>query len=64
MGQVSDQGVKGGVMGIAIYFMSKYNVDPVLMAMAIPMLATVFAVVSKKIGDPAVASFFGDKPAA
>jgi hypothetical protein len=64
MGQVGDQSAKGGVMGIAIYFMVKYNVDPALIAMATPLLAGVLAAASKKIGDPNVASFFGDKTTA
>jgi hypothetical protein len=60
MGQVGDQSVKGGVLGVAIYFMSKYNMDPALIAMLTPMIAAVMAVASKKIGDPEIASFFGN----
>lgn len=61
MGQVSDQSAKGGVIGIVMYFMVKYNVDPALVALATPLIATVLAVVSKKVGDPEIASFFNDK---
>lgn len=61
MGQVSDQSAKGGVIGIVMYFMVKYNVDPALIALTTPLIATVLAVVSKKVGDPELASFFGDK---
>lgn len=64
MGQVGDQSAKGGLMGIAIYFMSKYNVDPALIAMATPVIAGFLAVASKKVGDPSIASFFGDKKTA
>jgi hypothetical protein len=47
-------------MGVAMYFMAKYNMDPALMAILTPMIAAALAVVSKKVpfGEDG-ASFFG-----
>lgn len=60
MGQVTDQSFKGGLMGVAMYFMAKYNMDPALMAILTPMIAATLAIVSKKVpfGEDG-ASFFG-----
>jgi hypothetical protein len=52
---------KGGAMGVVVYLCDKYSVDPMLTALAMPLVAAALAMVSTKIGDPAVASFFAAK---
>lgn len=59
--QVTDQAAKGGAMGLFVYFAAKYNLDPALMALAMPLIGAVFAYASTKIGDPQIASFFSQK---
>lgn len=56
--QLGDQMAKGGVMGLVVYFANKGNIDPELLAICMPLIAGVMAVVSSKIGDPDIASFF------
>jgi len=56
-----DQASKGGVLGIVVYLGTKYNADPALLALSMPLIAAVLAWASTKIGDPAVASFIGSK---
>lgn len=52
---------KGGAMGVVVYLCDKYSIDPMLTALAMPLVAAVLAMVSTKIGDPNVASFFAPK---
>jgi phage shock protein PspC (stress-responsive transcriptional regulator) len=59
--QAVDQSAKGGVMGILTYLAMKYDVDPALVALSMPLIAGVLAWASTKIGDPCVASFVGSK---
>ena len=56
--QVGDQMAKGGVMALLVYFANKGDIDPELVAICMPLVAGIMAVVSSKIGDPAIASFF------
>ena len=56
--QTKDQTTKGAVIGIFVYFASKYNLDPELVALLVPVLTGVLAWVSTKIGDKEIASFF------
>lgn len=66
--QAADQTVKGGLLGIGVYFAHNANVDPALIAMCMPLATALLAFVSSKINDPHLASFFGhhtelgDKP--
>ena len=64
--QIGDQTTKGGLLGIMIYAMSRNNVDPVLIGLIVPVVASVLAWVSTKIGDPDLACLFipDDKKAA
>jgi len=41
--------------------MVKQNFDPMLIALIVPLISTVFAWVSTKIGDPNLACLFIDK---
>ena len=60
----ADGVVKGGAMGVVVYLCDKYSIDPMLTALAMPLVAAVLAMVSTKIGDPSVASFFAQPAAA
>jgi hypothetical protein len=55
----ADGVAKGGAMGVVVYLCNKYNIDPMLTALAMPLVAAVLAMASTKIGDPSIASFFG-----
>lgn len=57
--QTADQGTKGGILGIITYLLIKYNVDPALTALSLPVLAVALSWASTKVGDPNVAAFFG-----
>ena len=55
----ADGAAKGGAIGIVVYLCNRYNVDPAITALAMPLVAALLALVSTKIGDPNIASFFG-----
>ncbi len=59
--QSMDQVLKGGALGVVVYLCDKYNVDPTLTALAMPLVAAGLAWASTKIGDPTVASFLTKK---
>ena len=56
--QIGDQTTKGGLLGIFIYVLSRNNVDPVLIGLFVPVVASVLAWISTKIGDPNLACMF------
>jgi len=56
--QIGDQTTKGGLLGIFIYVLSRNNVDPVLIGLLVPLVASVLAWISTKIGDPDLACMF------
>ena len=56
-----DQTLKGGVLGIITYLGIKYNADPALLAMSMPLISAVLAFISSKIGDPHIAAFLSPK---
>jgi hypothetical protein len=66
--QAADQTVKGGLLGIGVYWATNAGVDPALIAMCMPLATALLAFISSKINDPHLASFFGhhkelgDKP--
>jgi hypothetical protein len=60
--QSFDQVVKGGALGVVVYLCDKYNVDPTLTALLMPLAAYALALASTKVGDPSVASFLAKKP--
>jgi hypothetical protein len=41
--QIGDQTTKGGLLGIFVYALSKNNVDPVLIGLLVPVVASVLA---------------------
>ena len=55
--QLSDQSLKGAVMGLLSYIAMKVDLDPALIAMCMPVLAGVLAYASTRVGDPGAASF-------
>jgi|GEM_PF-2204749 len=57
-----DQVLKGGALGLIVYFCDKYNVDAEMTALLMPLAAAGLALLSTKIGDPTVASFLAKKP--
>jgi hypothetical protein len=57
-----DQAVKGGALGVWVYFATKWNLDAEAIAVLTPAIALGLAWLSTKIGDPTVASFIAKKP--
>ena len=55
--QISDQSIKGAVIGLAIYGLTKVDADPAVIAMATPVIAGLLAWASTKVGDKDVAAF-------
>ena len=56
--QIGDQTTKGGLLGIACYGMWKAHFDPVLISMLMPVMSSVLAYLSTKIGDKDLACLF------
>ena len=56
--QIGDQTTKGGLIGLFIYWATKNNVDPALVALLVPIISTVLAWLSTKVGDPDLACLF------
>jgi len=56
--QIGDQTTKGGLIGLFIYFATTNNVDPTLIALLVPIISSVLAWISTKIGDPDLACLF------
>jgi hypothetical protein len=59
--QVKDQAAKGGVLGLVMYFLTKNDVDPALIALLLPVLGSALAWLSTQVGDKELASFFSVK---
>lgn len=55
--QITDQTLKGAIVGAASFFLAKANLDPGAQAVLMPLLITGMAYASTKVGDPATASF-------
>lgn len=60
--QVTDQTLKGAVVGLIAYLLAKWDIDPELQATLIPVIIGGLAWASTKVGNRAVASFL-DKAA-
>ena len=62
--QIGDQSTKGGLLGIFVYALSRNDVDPVLIALLVPMAASILAYLSTLIGNKDLACMFipKDKP--
>lgn len=55
--QVTDQTIKGALVGAVSYFLAKFNIDPGAQAAIMPVVITGLAWASTKVGDPSQASF-------
>lgn len=56
--QTADQTLKGAVIALGSYIAHKYNVDPQIIALSIPVLSALMAGLSTKIGNPNTACLF------
>jgi len=56
--QIGDQTTKGGLIGLFIYWATQNNIDPALIALLVPIISSVLAWLSTKIGDPDLACMF------
>ena len=59
--QVSDQTVKGSLLGLLCYLGWKMEIDPQVISLSLPILSAVFAWLSTRVGDPEIASIFDTK---
>ena len=59
--QTADQTLKGAIIGLGAYIANKYDVDPQLIALAIPVLAGIMAHLSTLFGNRNTACMFVDK---
>lgn len=55
--QVTDQTLKGAIVGAISYFLAKANLDPGAQAVIMPLIITGLAYASTKVGDKETASF-------
>ena len=62
--QIGDQSTKGGLLGIFVYVMSRNDVDPVLVGLLVPIIASALAYLSTLVGNKDLACMFipKDKP--
>ena len=56
--QIGDQSTKGGLLGIFVYVMSRNNVDPVLVGLLVPIIASALAYLSTLVGNKNLACLF------
>jgi hypothetical protein len=56
--QIGDQSTKGGILGIFVYVMSRNDVDPVLIGLLVPVVASVLAYLSTLVGNKELACLF------
>ena len=56
--QTADQTLKGAVIALGSYIAHKYNVDPQIIAVSIPVLSALMAGLSTKVGNPNTACLF------
>jgi hypothetical protein len=60
--QTTDQAMKGGLLALFAYFANKQGMEAELILILTPIVAAVLAYLSKKIGDPEIASFLAPMP--
>ena len=56
--QIGDQSTKGGLLGIFVYALSKNDVDPVLIGLLVPIVASLLAYLSTLVGNKELACLF------
>jgi len=59
--QTADQTLKGAVIALLAYVLNKYEVDPGIIALTIPVVAGVMAAVSTRFGNKNTACIFVSK---
>ena len=59
--QTADQTLKGAIIALGTYVAYKRNVDPQLIALAIPVVSGVLAWISTRIGNKQTACLFVPK---
>lgn len=59
--QTADQTLKGAVIALGSYVAHKYNVDPQVIALAIPVASGVMAWLSSLVGNKNTACLFVEK---
>ena len=59
--QTADQTLKGAVIALIVYVMNKYDVDPGLIAVTIPVAAALMAALSTRLGNKNTACMFVSK---
>ena len=60
MRQTADQTLKGAVAALIMYILVKMGADNELVLIAGPIVTGVLAYLSRKVGDPTLASFLDD----
>lgn len=60
-GQTADQTLKGAVAGLVVWVATKFGMDTEAALLLSPIALWVLAVISKKCGDPSLASFFDEQ---
>jgi hypothetical protein len=58
MGQRSDQTFKGAVAALVAYVLIQFGADDALVLVVTPVVTGLLAILSTKVGDPEMASFF------
>lgn len=59
--QTADQTLKGAVIALGSYIAHKYNVDPQIIALSIPVVSAIMAAISTRVGNPQTACLFVEK---
>lgn len=59
--QTADQTMKGAITALILYFLVKLGADEQLVLIVTPIITGLLAWVSKKVGDPEIASFLNGK---
>lgn len=56
--QTADQTLKGAIIGLVTYVAYKYDLDMQLIALAIPVVSGLLALISTKVGNKSTACLF------
>jgi len=59
--QTADQTLKGAVIALGSYIAHKYNVDPQIIALSIPVASALMAWISTRLGNENTACLFVEK---
>ena len=59
--QTADQTLKGAVIALGSYIAHKYDVDPQIIALSIPIASALMAWISTKLGNENTACLFVEK---